>query len=198
MTIHNFHQSLAVSHQHADAPWWQRVYAAAFPGFGSMLCVRNDGWAQRGGVDRVITLKSGRTVTVDEKVRTKDWGDILLERWSDKKRRIPGWVQKDLACDYIAYAFIPSQRCYMLPFLQLRKAWTERGREWIARAEEQSDYEYTLVEADNGSYVTESIAVPIPKLMDAISDAMVILWTTQQRSNTHDKGRKQRFGIHRA
>jgi hypothetical protein len=36
--------------------------------------------------------------------------DFLLEYWSDYERRSPGWIEKDLACDFIAYAFVPSRR----------------------------------------------------------------------------------------
>src|SRR5690606_6534418 len=122
MVVHSFRESLERSNGYVDAPWWGEVYARAFPGFTSMMSVREDGWAQRGGIDRVITLKSGKTLTVDEKVREKSWGDILLERWSDERRGTPGWIQKDLACDYIAYAFAPDRRCYLLPFMQLRRA----------------------------------------------------------------------------
>jgi hypothetical protein len=96
---HNFDTSLALSKEHEDAPWWPEVYARAFPGHLSSVSVREDGWAQRGGIDRVITLRSGKTVTVDEKVRLQDWPDIALERWSDRQRKVPGWIQKDLACD---------------------------------------------------------------------------------------------------
>lgn len=52
-----------------------------------MVSVRDDGWAQRGGIDRVITLACGRTIKIDEKVRKEDWPDILLERWSDEQRK---------------------------------------------------------------------------------------------------------------
>ena len=135
------------------------------------MSVRNDGWAQRGGIDRVLTLKSGKTVTVDEKVRYEEYNDILLERWSNERERVPGWVQKDLACDYIAYAFVKSQRCYLLPFLQLRKAWLSSGREWIKK--------YPRIAADNGSYITTSIAVPIPIVFNAIQNAMKIVWAAK-------------------
>ena len=54
-------------------------FRKAFPTMVSAVSVRNDGWAQRGGIDRVITLPCGRVFTVDEKVRTTDWSDIL---WS--------------------------------------------------------------------------------------------------------------------
>lgn len=168
--VHSFADSLARSHTYEDAPWWREVYTKAFPGFAGMVSVRQDGWAQRGGIDRVITLKSGRTVTVDEKVREKSWGDILLERWSDEARKIPGWVQKDLACDFIAYAFAPDRTCYLLPFLPLRRAWRDHGRVWAERHKE--------VRADNGRYVTVSVAVPIEELFAAINGALVVSWSS--------------------
>lgn len=175
MTVHSFSESLAASKAMEDAPWWPRVYSCAFPGFVSMVSVRSDGWAQRGGIDRVITLKSGRTVTVDEKVRSQSYGDILLERWSNRERKTEGWIQKDLACDFIAYAFVPDERCYLFPFLPLRAAWISNGREWIAQAEREADG-FRVVLAKNPNYTTESIAVPIPELLSAVHRAQVVDW----------------------
>jgi hypothetical protein len=166
--VHDFAASLARSHSYADAPWWLDVYRLAFPNLESMACVRADGWAQRGGIDRVLTLKSGKTIAIDEKVREEDWPDILLERWSDRDRRVPGWVQKDLACDFIAYAFAPSRVCYLLPFLTLRSAWRINGARWIA--------DYREVLAKNPNYTTASVAVPIEVLIRALGDAMRIEW----------------------
>jgi len=174
--LHNFAESLAKSHEQADAPWWSEVYATAFPGFSTMVSVRTDGWAQRGGIDRVITLTSGRTITVDEKVRDKQWPDILWEFWSDKDRKVKGWCAKDLACDYIAYAFIPTKTCYLLPTLQMRKAWQLFGKEWVKRASVGEDG-YRIVDADNGSYITRSVAVPIAVTLKAIQQAAIIKWS---------------------
>lgn len=176
MTIHNFSSSLAKSHEMESAPWWEPVYRQAFPNFAVMHSVRNDGWAQRGGIDRVVTLKSGKTVAIDEKVRAGNWPDILLERWSDRGRQVPGWIQKDLACDFIAYAFIPSETCYLLPFLSLRKAWIDHGREWIDAAEASRDG-FKKVLARNNGYVTESVAVPTNVLLGAITESMTVSWS---------------------
>jgi hypothetical protein len=173
--IHDFETSLEKSKAQEDAPWWPKVYAKAFPGYVSCMSVRSDGWAQRGGIDRVIQLKSGKTVYVDEKVREESWPDILLERWSDKGRGTPGWIQKDLATDFIAYAFIPDQRCYVFPFLQLRAAWQSNGRSWVDQAEKRKGG-FRVILAQNPGYVTESIAVPIPELLGALHKAQVIDW----------------------
>lgn len=176
MTVHNFSRSLALSASYADAPWWRVVYDAFFPGYAAMVNVRDDGPQQRAGIDRVITLETGRVVRVDEKVRAEDWPDFLLEVWSDFQNRKPGWIAKDLECDFIAYAFIPSRRCYLLPFLTLRVAWKRHGREWSDRAQLGAPG-YRVVRADNGRYTTVSIAVPIADLLDALSGAQVMTWT---------------------
>ena len=168
MTVHDFHRDLEYSQSQSDADWWEKVYRSAFPNFAGMICVRKDGWAQRGGIDRVVNLKSGKTITVDEKVRRKVWPDVLLERWSDEARQSPGWVQKNLACDFIAYAWEPSRQCLLLPFLTLRRAWIQNGPDWISK--------YPEKRADNGGYTTLSVAIPTEILMQAISDAMLVEW----------------------
>lgn len=173
LMVHNFAQSLALSHEHADAPWWGIVYRRAFANQGLVMqCVRNDGWAQRGGIDRIVTLTNGRVIRIDEKVRAQDWPDILLERWSDREREKPGWIQKPLACDYIAYAFIPSETCYLLPTLQLQQAWRLNRVKWV-RA-------YKPILAANEGYTTESIPVPIEELMTAITNAMRVCWAQNE------------------
>ena len=175
MTVHNFSDSLKKSKAQENAVWWEPVYRKAFPGFVQMMSVRNDGWAQRGGIDRVITLSSGKVITVDEKVRYTSYPDILLERWSDREKKTPGWMQKNLAMDFIAYAFVPDQRCYIFPFVQLRAVWKANGNTWISKAEKNKDG-FRVVLADNVGYTTESIAVPIPELFSALHEAQVVDW----------------------
>lgn len=173
--MHSFAESLAKSQAQEDAPWWTPVYEHAFPGFISAVSVRRDGWAQRGGIDRVVTLASGKTVTIDEKVRYRSYGDILLEQWSSVERKTPGWMQKDLACDFLAYAFVPDERCYVFPFLQLRRAWLEKGRDWISAAREGRDG-FAFVDAKNEGYTTRSIAVPIPEILAGLHAAQIVDW----------------------
>lgn len=174
-TVHNFKDSLALSHQYADAPWWEPVYRKAFPAFAGMNCVRYDGPGQRSGIDRVILLSSGKTISVDEKVRSEDWPDFILELWSDRDKRKKGWIQKELLCDYIAYAFIPSKTCFLLPFQQLRLAWRNNHCEWYRKAIKRIEG-FRIVDADNGWYITQSVAVPQSVLMSAIQRAMIVGW----------------------
>jgi hypothetical protein len=173
---HDFRASLTLSEAYSDAPWWLDLYRRAFPTLISAVSVRNDGWAQRGGIDRVLTLACGRVFTVDEKVRTVDWPDILLEQWSDEDRRSPGWVQKPLACDFIAYAFAPSRRCYLLPVVPLQRAWRLFGRHWIVSHGQRR--------ARNIGYVSTSVPVPIDALLHGMTAAMLLeIPADRRRSN---------------
>lgn len=173
--IHDFNECLDYSNRHRDAPWWEHVYRAAFPNFVGMTAVRDGKVGQFAGIDRLISLSCGRTVTIDEKVRSEDYDDFALERWHDRDRKIPGWIQKDLFCDYIAYAFVPSRRCYVLPFLDLRRAWLRHGRHWI------ETYSKPIL-ASNRRYTTESIAVPIDEVLLAIQTGTLITWQAEVKS----------------
>jgi hypothetical protein len=144
------------------------VYRRALPRLASAVSVRDDGWAQRGGIDRLLTLSCGRTYSVDEKVRTREWPDILLEQWSDEARRVPGWIQKPLACDFIAYAFAPSGVCYMLPVPALQRAWRHHGRGWLLL--------YGTRRAYNHGWVSVGVPVPTDVLLQAIAEAMIVSW----------------------
>lgn len=179
--INTFERSKEFSQSFDDAPWWGAVYRRAFPGFVSMRSIRfeDNALLQRRGVDRIITTRGGREYTVDEKVRAKAWPDVLLERWSDVAKKVPGWINhgsaSDLWCDFIAYAFVPTKRCLLFPFPILRRTWLDRGREWCALAKASRDG-FRVVLADNGNYVTESIAVPESVLRAAIADTLEVRW----------------------
>jgi hypothetical protein len=170
MTAHGFQASLAMSRRHEDAGWWLDVYRAAWPTMLAAVSVREDGWSQRAGIDRVVTLACGRVIRVDEKVRAKDYPDILLEIWSDRERREPGWACKPLNCDFIAYAFAPSGECYLFPTLNLQIAVRANIKAWLSA--------YGFRDAKNsgprGSWTTQSIPVPKATLLNAISASMLV------------------------
>lgn len=168
---HNFRDSLAASHAQSGAPWWWEVYHQAFGDrLENTICVRHDGWAQRGGIDRQLILTDGTVLKVDEKVRYKDYPDFFLEVSSDDRRRPPdGWMEKPLTCDFIAYAFVPSQTCYLLPYQLLKNAWERHKRDWHAT--------YGLKRVENSDYTTTGIPVPIPVVLGAIESSIVVRWT---------------------
>lgn len=176
-TIHDFRERLAFSEAASSEPFWDAVYRKAFPNLVNHMQTLGPTASQRSGVDRVLHLANGRTLYIDEKKREKEYPDILLEYVSNDRSGAPGWIEKDLAIDYLAYAFMPSQRCYLYPWLLLRRAWLNYGKQWKA--------DYRKVKAQNDTYATWSVAVPIPELRKAISQSMIIEVLVQAEDFTY-------------
>jgi hypothetical protein len=166
--IRDFAKDLRDSHHNSLLPFWEKVYRRCFRQFASMTLLPADGLAQRAGIDRVVTLTTGKHIFIDEKFRTENWGDVLLEIFSDKERRTPGWVTKDLWSDYIAYAIMPRCHCILLPVIQLQGAWKKHEHDWRAR--------YKTKDSQNSGYVTHNIAIPHDILGAAIDEEFHAHW----------------------
>ena len=166
--MNDFHSDLEFSHNNEDLPIWETVYRKAFSQMVGMHSVREDGQHQRAGIDRVIVLSSGKSICIDEKVRRIDYGDILLEYVSVDSTGAPGWAEKSLLCDYIAYAILPRMTCYMLPVEQMQQAWLDNKNRWLA--------EYGTKCAQNKGYQTLGCAVPINTLFAAIGNCLRVRW----------------------
>jgi hypothetical protein len=166
---HDFDECKENAEAVAAESWMEKLYRHAFPGFESMSSIRCDGWAQRGGIDRKINLLGARSVFVEEKFRFVNYGDMLLERWSNFEKRKPGWIQQRLLADFIAYVIIPKREMYLIPYLDLRRAWFCHGRQWVK--------EFKTIEARNRGYRTISVAVPFPVLFKALVTGMKLTWT---------------------
>lgn len=188
MTVNDFGERLRYSHGQSDAPYWPAVYRQAFPDMVHLLDLRHDGWHQRAGRDRAVILESGRSVYIDEKVRSQDYQDILIEVWSTYPKNgsrpypvtagaAPGWGVKPLDCDFLAYAFERSRICYLLPFLGIRAAWAKHGAMWRSKAT-NDEGGFRWVKALNRTYNTISIAVPTKILQDCVNDALTVCWTS--------------------
>jgi hypothetical protein len=201
MSVHRFRRSLGKSHKWADAPWWDEVYEAAFPG-----CIRQDmredGWWQRAGIDKLLHLPNATTVSVDEKVREEYYPDFAIEYfhvpdvraenistrdgWNTARSRgrlRDGWI-KTAACDYLAYAWVPRRRCYLLPMRDLQRAWEREKYTWWDLAE-KCHGGFRFIDADNdgefgGRYVTRSVAVPVTVLLASIQRSMEFTWSAGQ------------------
>ena len=157
--VHNFRADLARSHRAAQSPLWNDIYGLAFPDFHSQV-IEKDLALQRQGVDRLITLTSGRVVKVEEKQRYEEWPDILLEMWSDKEHRKKGWAAKPSVSDYLLYIFNPSHRCYLYPFDELLRVTRVNAEDWLGA--------YGWKKSPNIGYETWSIPVPFHVLKNSI------------------------------
>jgi len=170
-TPHNFKDQLAYSEKSSDEPFWMQVYRKAFPGMVNAMMCSGDHATQREGIDRLILLNSGRVLKIDEKKRKGFYTDIALEYLSNDQTKAPGWIEKNLTIDYLAYAFMPTQTVYLLDWLTLRRAWKANGEAWKQK--------HFIVKAKNAGYTTYSVAVPITTLLQSMNEALVVKLNAQ-------------------
>jgi hypothetical protein len=75
---------------------------------------------QRRGADISIQTAHCPLLHIDEKIRTKDYQDLLIEWTSCDRTQSPGWIRKaDAITDVIAYV-LPSS-IYYIPFRMLQR-----------------------------------------------------------------------------
>lgn len=163
---HDFRERLSYSEQASTEPFWELVYRTAFPNMVNQMPLSGDTAGQRKGHDRIVYLSNGHTITLDEKKRSQEWPDFLLEYISVDKTGAPGWMEKDLDIDYLAYAYMPIQRVYLLPWLPLRRAWRWYSEQWKEK--------YGTIRAHNQGYTTLSVPVPRQIVLTEICRGMIV------------------------
>ncbi len=165
--VHDFHERLAFSEEAGHEDFWQKIYTKAFPDmiFAKLCTGKCQG--QFLGIDRVIQLQSGKTLYIDEKKREDNYGDIALEHIANDTTGAPGWIKKDLSIDYLAYAIMPTETVYLMPWEMLRRVWNRFGEEWIEK--------YFNPVAKNRNYNTISVAIPTDLLLSKLKISMKIV-----------------------
>ena len=66
---HEFTDEREFSEAASSEPFWDAVYRQAFPNLVSHMPCPGDFASQRMGIDRVLLLSNGKTLTIDEKKR---------------------------------------------------------------------------------------------------------------------------------
>lgn len=166
-SYHDFTDSYKLAEDGKCEPFWNEVYKKAFPNLINHM--RGADYAcnsQSAGVDRIILLDNLKTITIDEKIRSKFYPDIALEFISNDQKGTPGWMEKDLAIDYLAYAFLDRKEAYLFNWHMLKFAWLFWRNDWKEN--------YYIAKAANKTYNTLSVCVPIDTLMNAVQRASVI------------------------
>ena len=145
-----------------------RMYRGLWPDLISTHRLDGDCSWQRWGVDRVVIADHGRMFYIDEKKRTKDWGDFLCEvvvcDKYDRQRgpqgtRHKGWtLSPRKRCDYIAYVVVPRGYCRLLPFDQLRRTATTCLARW--QRDDPGWPRIAKSERDGREWDTANVAVP--------------------------------------
>lgn len=172
-----FKDDLAFSESLKDEPLWDRVYREAFPDLINHMPCQGKCDAQYKGIDRMIVLSSGQELRIDEKKRRQNFADIALEFknvYPDGSEK-PGWMDKNLTIDYLAYAFMPEDDSkkvvYLLDWRMLKRVWFYYRAKWLSK--------YFIAKAANPrkgplKYTTHSVCVPIEVLLQKVSAASII------------------------
>jgi len=94
----------------------------------------------RNGTDYWVEHARGEHLSVDVKVRSKDYkalageDDLALETWSVVERDVPGWTRDETKrTDYILWFWSDTGRWCLVPFAMLCAVFQENWREWSRR-----------------------------------------------------------------
>lgn len=161
--MNDFQIDLEYSLKERDNVLFDNLYYRVFPHLQKIKFV-TDLKLQKQGIDKELIFGNGKHIFIDEKKRRKDYGDILLEEYSNWECKVIGWLGKSKKTDYIVYAIMPTKTVYFLPFLLLQKAWLHNYKNWLRK--------YGRIFADNPGYKTSNIAVPTLEVLDSIRAEM--------------------------
>ena len=135
--------------------------------------------SQYAGIDTVLLLKNGDTVKIDEKVRRKQYTDILLEMYHlyDDGAEVDGWMKKQLEIDWLAYAFLEQgmENAILFKWRPLKKAFKDHGDEWMGNMRK-------YVTSRNNGYTTYNLPVPISVLAGAVGSANLKVYSKNQKN----------------
>ncbi len=160
--MNNFKEDLEYSY--IDDDILNSVYKKFFITVKEIQTITNLAMQKR-GIDKIITLTNGKTITIDEKKRRTKYNDILIEEWSSFEHETHGWIRK-IECDYVVYIFMTTKEVYFLPVFLLKRAWLNNRDEWKKV--------YKRIEAINENYTTISWAIPIDVLIKAMTFATFV------------------------
>jgi len=167
MAMNDFNECLVLSENKEVEDLFIKAYHKAFYNITNIMYGRKDYCrTQKSGIDRIIYLENFKVITIDEKVRKKNYDDFALEFISNDKKNTPGWIEKDLSIDYIAYGFLESKTVYLLEWQLLKRSWNNFKDIWKEK--------YFIAKAENKGYTTYSVCVPIKEVLNIVKNASII------------------------
>lgn len=168
--VHEFRSSLEIERQ--GRALLDAGYRQIFGGLVEDRHLMRSRAHQLGGVDVLLFLRTGRTLAVDEKVRSYGVpsADVALEIehvYPDGSTR-PGWLVKPSSTDFIAFAWLEDSVVWLLPLQGLLSAYERRWKD---------DRGLKRIEARNRThvgerYITRSVVVPADRVTAAVGAAL--------------------------
>jgi len=126
------------------------------------------------GVDKILTTRKNVFLKLEEKVRKKDWGDILIEIVADDRyasycphtnqfnyseMRGVGWGMKQYKTDLLLYYFEESDSGYLLSWKKFQEMFLNNIQSWYLLALANKD-KFAIKNAQNKNYSSINIAIP--------------------------------------
>jgi len=168
--MNNFKDQLKYSYE--DPGVFEEAYKRYFPGYVGSKFVENKDEQYR-GIDKILFMRDGRQISVDEKKRGIDYGDILLEIFSNDKSKRLGW-SLTAESEYICYYVVPIKTFYFMRVLEIRK-WIVDNGEDIKKVLKGGNVKNIIkVVAKNPGYNTISIAVKTQVLESCLTEFGIV------------------------
>lgn len=167
--VGNFWRDLAASKEYT-----QLVFDTLNRKYGPCEIVVNNIKGNDKGIDLVIKRVGMSDINIDVKERKIDYGDILLEEYSNGTKKTPGWTwDNSKETDVIVY--VTPNNIYLIDALGLRNLWNLDYRSWKSRYQVDrfghptSKFDgKTYDDCGNLLYRTPNIPVPICELSSVI------------------------------
>lgn len=163
---YDFHDQLRMSSDATASSDVASVLLKQIP--GAVSVERATAWEDRHGTDYWVTLRSGKRVSVDAKVRKADRydDDLALETWSVVEQKVVGWTRNPLKqTDYVLWLWKDTGRWRLVPFLMLCAAFEKRWQIWsiVHQTAQQR-----TTRRDGTHYHSECVFVPTRDIWEAI------------------------------
>lgn len=132
--IYDFDERLNMSHGASTNASVESILLKNIP--GSIMATLAGQQDDRQGTDWWVTLGNKQRISVDCKVRGKDYSlegkdDLALETWSVVEKRICGWTRNPLKLtDYILWLWTDTGRWCLVPFRMLCGVFIENWQTW--------------------------------------------------------------------
>jgi len=155
----------------ARPEWVNSYYYKWFPKLLNIRAI-TDKKSQIEGIDVILEMDGEDDKSVDEKIRNIDYGDVLLEEFSNYETKARGWTWDPKKRNrYVSY-IVDDPNVKLITLIDafaLRKLWSIKYREWAAKYQRCFGTTYDI--DGNVKYQTSNLSIPYREL------SLVIVFT---------------------